>query len=462
MKRIFMSACFLLTVITGGWAQNTSPYWSLNGNSNATSSSKLGTTNAINLRILTANVERMRITSTGNVGIGTTTPAQRLQVSGNAVFSGRVGVRGDLSGTFALNVNANSSISGINVTNAYDNYVLYGSKTGTGNGIFIYNSLQTNTSTAIYGYNSGPGYGVYGYSYGSGTTVADPYYPAGVFGYNARRGYGVGGYADIGSGVYGYSRNYVGVFGQTGNASSYAGYFAGRVFSTGGFTASDSRLKQDIQEMSSGLEVVKKLSVKSYRFRHDGSYAHLNLPEGRHYGLIAQEVEKILPELVNETQYDSRYGNASMLDSTGKVMITANNKPEVISFKAMNYTELIPVLVRAIQEQQQAIEALTEKVSELSKRNGAVAVNLTSARLGNSSPNPARTSARIDYVVPDESANATMVFTDANGKQLKQVTLSKGNGYTNINTTSLAAGTYFYSLKIDGQVVDTKKLVVAK
>ena len=69
-------------------AQNTAPYWSLAGNSNASTSSKLGTTNATNLRILTNNLERMHISSTGLVGIGTTSPSQILHVVGNGVFTG--------------------------------------------------------------------------------------------------------------------------------------------------------------------------------------------------------------------------------------------------------------------------------------------------------------------------------------------------------------------------------------
>src|SRR5689334_7085078 len=51
-------------------AQNTSPYWSLAGNSNSTASSKLGTTNAIPLRLFTGNKLRVYIGTTGTVNIG--------------------------------------------------------------------------------------------------------------------------------------------------------------------------------------------------------------------------------------------------------------------------------------------------------------------------------------------------------------------------------------------------------
>src|SRR6185295_4718179 len=61
-------------------AQNTSLYWSLAGNSNSTSSSKFGTTNSVSLRFFTNNIERLRLTNTGRVGIGITNPVNILTV----------------------------------------------------------------------------------------------------------------------------------------------------------------------------------------------------------------------------------------------------------------------------------------------------------------------------------------------------------------------------------------------
>ena len=72
MKKILPSIAGLFLLLTGSRAQNTSPYWSLAGNSNATSASKLGTTNLIDLKLFTNNAERMRINTVGSVGIGTT------------------------------------------------------------------------------------------------------------------------------------------------------------------------------------------------------------------------------------------------------------------------------------------------------------------------------------------------------------------------------------------------------
>jgi trimeric autotransporter adhesin len=80
MKVILL--CMLMLPVLG-WSQNTSPFWSLNGNNNATLSHKVGTTNDVSLRLVTNNLERMKIHSTGSIGIGiSSTPAARLHING--------------------------------------------------------------------------------------------------------------------------------------------------------------------------------------------------------------------------------------------------------------------------------------------------------------------------------------------------------------------------------------------
>src|ERR1041385_7284111 len=68
-SRILLLSAFVSTGFFV-FSQNTSPYWSLAGNSNAAAGSKLGTTTAIPLNLTTNNLTRLRIYSNGRVGIG--------------------------------------------------------------------------------------------------------------------------------------------------------------------------------------------------------------------------------------------------------------------------------------------------------------------------------------------------------------------------------------------------------
>jgi Chaperone of endosialidase len=65
--------------------------WQLLGNAGTTAGTNfIGTTDATDFVIKTNNIEQARILSTGNVGIGTTTPTEKLQVQGNLYVSGKV------------------------------------------------------------------------------------------------------------------------------------------------------------------------------------------------------------------------------------------------------------------------------------------------------------------------------------------------------------------------------------
>ena len=117
--------------------------------------------------------------------------------------------------------------------------------------------------------------------------------------------------------------------GGTGNVaigatdpSGYRLYVNGAAYATGGWNPSDLRLKTDIHGIDDALGKVMHLSGHSFRWR-TAEYPDRGFPDGRHYGLLAQEVEQVLPEVVG-----------------------AGPGGE----KALAYSELIPVLVEAVKE----------------------------------------------------------------------------------------------------------------
>jgi len=131
--------------------------------------------------------------------------------------------------------------------------------------------------------------------------------------------------------------------------TNYAGYFAGDVTYTGTLSGpSDAKLKYNVNDLSDATDIIKKLSPKTYLYKQEGEAAYLNLSEGRQFGFIAQELETVLPELVSK-----------------QTQIKGYNEEGNIEYKAVNYIGLIPVLTQALKEQQELIELLEKRITEL-------------------------------------------------------------------------------------------------
>lgn len=125
---------------------------------------------------------------------------------------------------------------------------------------------------------------------------------------------------------------------------------------------SDRNLKENIKPLESGLKTIMKLNPTIYNFRGNGEYNGLKLSTGLHYGLIAQEVEQVLPSLVKDNVHTYSVPVNSI---SGPNQSNGDEVIKTMDYKTMNYTELIPVLIKAVQEQQSEIERLTKEVERL-------------------------------------------------------------------------------------------------
>lgn len=171
-------------------------------------------------------------------------------------------------------------------------------------------------------------------------------------------GYGIG---VTGSGHYngvlglGMSGGFAGVLAY-GNGANYALYSYGDMYLNGNFTsstfgsfASDRKLKKDIQPITGALNVINQMKPSSYEFRV-GEYGTMNLPKGRHYGVIAQDLQQVMPQLVIPQKY-----------------MPPTREEKGFEYLSVNYGEMIPLLIKGIQEQQQIIEQLKARVAQLEK-----------------------------------------------------------------------------------------------
>lgn len=395
---------------------------------------------------------------------------------GTGVWGEGTGLAG--SGVFGLCENS-IGVSGQGATGVNGNGVSIGVKgTSTADGgDGVRGEATGKESAGVYG-TSATKWGVYGYG--------------GLFGVYGKtdrnNAYGISGETtgQDAIAIIGWAQKSVGIYGVTNKTPAgpqdvaYGGYFIGSVGTTGNFfTVSDRKLKQDINDVPGALALLKKLKPKTYTFRHDGDFKFMNMPVGKNYGLIAQEVEEVMPELVKNTKFDTRLAMPGMRSKDSAKTLSGGSTPtsDVIEYKSLNYTELIPIIIKALQEEdgimQQENQALKEKVGTLESRiekleallnNGRSNTGISDAALlEQNAPNPFDKNTVIRYYVPETAAAAKLVLTNVQGQVIKTVTLrAKGNGEVNLNGGTLAAGTYNYSLWTGGKLADTKRLIIMK
>lgn len=142
-----------------------------------------------------------------------------------------------------------------------------------------------------------------------------------------------------------------GVFGSATGTGSRAGYFSGSVEYTGSLIGpSDAKLKKNLSPIRNCVTRLSRLSPKEFDYRTD-EFATMNLPGSRQLGLVAQDVEAVFPDLVEE----SVAPEAAVPEEGGAAAAASAAR---VQYKGVNYIGLIPVLIGAIKEQQEEINAL--------------------------------------------------------------------------------------------------------
>ncbi len=257
------------------------------------------------------------------------------------------GAKNTAAGAYTLysNVGGNGNV-------ALGSYALYnnlngGSSTSSSYNVAIgMNALYANTTNAAAGYNSAVGYSALSANTGIGNSA---------LGANAGSGLTTGNYnTDIGYGVTGVAGdNYVTRIGVTITDNSIPGtpttYIAG-IYNTvlsgqavvvtssgqlGVSSASSERFKTDIATMDADTDRLAQLRPVTFRFRSDAQGT-------RQYGLIAEEVARVYPELV-------------IRDEHGRI-------------DGVRYDELAPMLLNEVQKQRATIRSQDARIDEMTRQ----------------------------------------------------------------------------------------------
>ena len=119
---------------------------------------------------------------------------------------------------------------------------------------------------------------------------------------------------------------------------------AGRIDATNdivAFSSSDIRFKENIKPIENPIEKIRKISGNTYDWKEENKIEHGY--EGNDVGVIAQEIEAVLPQLVQTRES---------------------------GYKAVKYDKLVALLIEGIKEQQLQIEKLQLEVEGLKKQKG--------------------------------------------------------------------------------------------
>ena len=296
---------------------------------------------------------------------------------------------------------------------------------------------------------------------------AGNYFSGGLMGFagNATYSCGVYGAKGINSNV----THFAGICGSTSGLpypytpqGMYAGFFFGDVRSTGGYygsfftpTSSKSAALSNgtlIATESEDMTCLEKLQqVETIQFLRESQ--KVTDAEGKEidditqtqlsnimYGLDYEQLKKVYPELVYE-------------DKDNGVNI--------------NYVEMVPVLVKCINELSKELEELKGNSSKKVKTRTTAIEESTAevdmVRMDQNKPNPFSESTVIKLNIPKDTKAATILIYDLSGKQVKSIPISeRGKTDITVYASDLTPGMYIYNLVVDGQVKVTRKMIVSE
>jgi hypothetical protein len=264
----------------------------------------------------TNDTERMRIDSSGNVGIGTTSPAVLNHIS--AGYSAPT--NGIDSNIFSLISNSASTGSyaglGILAGTAAASFIHFGDTDDMNVGALDYfhsdNSMRFSTNATERMRINSSGNLLVGTTSSQGLITATT---TGSTTFDCAR-------TETSTANNIILRNGNGAVGSIQTSGSSTSYN----------TSSDQRLKENITDSDEARSKVNAIQVRKFNWKVDGSY--------QPYGMIAQELQSIVPEAVSSPE-----------------------KPEEMF--GVDYSKLVPLLTKAIQEQQTQIEALQSEINTL-------------------------------------------------------------------------------------------------
>jgi hypothetical protein len=229
------------------------------------------------------------------------------------------------------------------------------------------------------------------------------------------------------------------------------------VFSANGVTTtSDIRDKENVSDLNYGLDKLLELRPVTYNWISD-TLKELKI------GLIAQEIQEVIPEVVHDPMTERNF------DESGNLM--ANN-PE--TRLGMNYSELIPVLIKSIQElnetviaQGEDIKTLRKKIKKLKdKKESKTDSNEEALSLGNVSasleiyPNPTDGILQFQYDIEQYKKGTILAITNNRGERIETIAIKSASGSMTKTLKGKSGEQFYLSIIVKGKVILQERVIL--
>ena len=373
-----------------------------------------------------------------------------------------------LSASAQFKVNSSSSGSSYYVTCTSPNGMKGFSLTASGSG---YGSISGGEINATY-------YGPTSIGFNSHASIGNT--SIGVRGSAGSAVLGIGLLGSISNTSYG-TAIYGTTHGDSGSAlptnEKFAGFFYGNVRVIGNFTTSTALQGALLGEASSSsgnalslrsgsiASSLSGLNVTTYQKERpempeitDNIFDDIDI-DSLHRG------EKPEPDVIDEQFYDKNHYalDADRLEEAFPDLVYVRKD----GTKAINYMEMIPLLVQSINELSAEIEVLKGQNPEETAKKTRSATDIQGSlksqnKLYQNTPNPFKEQTVIRFSLADDVQNATICIFDMTGKTIKKLPISSGMKSVSIDGYELGEGMFLYSLVVNGQEIDTKRMIISK
>jgi hypothetical protein len=250
--------------------------------------------------------------------------------------------------------------------------------------------------------------------------------------------------------------------------------------------ASDSTLKTNICPLTDATSKLKQIKTYSYYLKQNLLETEIALDSleldssfpvligQKDYGVLAQEVERIMPELV-----DTAKGNMFVnYNAFIGILIAGFNEQQTVIENLQSETQTLQEMVA---EQEKTIIALQELIiafQEIVKeccnnstpRGGENSLLIEDTQqsqkqafLYQNTPNPFSSNTEITCNLPETAKQAVIYIYNLQGVELKSYRITQtGYNRITIHASELPAGMYLYSLVVDNEIIDTKRMILTK